>query len=157
MTSTTDYDSRLAALGIELPEPSKPVFSYIPALHVGSMLYISGQLGIWKGKLQQTGKLGVVSLKDAQAAARLCGLNVLAHVRAGNGGTLNGVVRCVRITGYVSSQPDCYDHAAAMNACSDLMHEIFGEAGRHTRTTVGVAALPFDATVEVDAIFQLAE
>lgn len=121
------------------------------------MLYISGQLGLWKGELQQKGKLGVVSLQDAQAAARLCGLNVIAHIRASNGGTLNGIVRCVRMTGYVSSQPDCHDQAAVMNACSDLMHDVFGEAGRHTRTTVGVATLPFDATIEVDAIFQLSD
>lgn len=156
MASNLDYDARLIALGIELPVPSIPAFSYVPTLRIGNILHISGQLGLWKGELQQKGRLGVVSLQEAQEAARLCGLNLLAHVRASNGGSLNGVARCVRLTGYVSSLPDCYDQASAMNGCSDLMHDVFGEVGRHTRTTVGVAALPFDATVEVDAIFQMA-
>ncbi|RYG11873.1 MAG: RidA family protein [Burkholderiales bacterium] len=152
-----DHDARLAALGIDLPVPSTPAFNYVPTLRIGNMLYISGQLGLWNGALQQKGRLGIVSLQEAQEAARLCGLNVLAHVRASNGGSLNGIVQCVRLTRYVSTQQDCYDQAAVMNACSDLMEKVLGEAGRHTRTTVGVAALPLDATVEVDGLFQLAD
>jgi enamine deaminase RidA (YjgF/YER057c/UK114 family) len=99
---------------------------------------------------------GGASLEDRKAAPRLCALNVLAHVRHACGGTLNRVVRCLRMTGFVSTVPDCYDHALAMNGCSELMHEVFGEQGRHTRATVGVASLAFDAVVEVDAIFEIA-
>jgi enamine deaminase RidA (YjgF/YER057c/UK114 family) len=154
--NTTDFDRRLRELGIELPTPAAPSFSYVPTLVSGNLLYISGQLGFWNGELRHKGKLGgAASLEDGQAAARLCGLNVLAHVRHACGGTLNRVARCLRMTGYVSTLPTCYDHAVAMNGCSDLMHEVFGEQGRHTRTTVGVASLAFDAVVEVDAIFEI--
>lgn len=151
-----DIDQRLQRLGIELPTPASPAFSYVPSLVSGQQLLISGQLGFWNGELRHKGKLGgAASLDDARAAARLCGLNVLGHVRLACGGTLNRVVRCLRMTGYVSTLPDCYDHALAMNGCSELMHEVFGERGRHTRTTVGVASLAFDAVIEVDAIFEI--
>lgn len=154
--NTTDFDQRLRELGIELPEPVAPSFSYVPTLISGNHLYISGQLGFRNGQLPHKGKLGGgATLEDGKAAARLCGLNVLAHVRHACGGTLNRVVRCLRMTGFVSTVPDCYDHAAAMNGCSELMHEVFGEPGRHTRATVGVASLAFDAVVEVDAIFEI--
>jgi enamine deaminase RidA (YjgF/YER057c/UK114 family) len=151
-----DFDQRLAQLGIELPTPASPAFSYVPTVISGNRLYISGQLGFWNGELRHKGKLGgAATLEDGKAAARLCGLNVLGHVRNACGGTLNRVVRCLRMTGYVSTEPTCYDHALAMNGCSELMHEVFGERGRHTRTTVGVASLAFDAVVEVDAIFEI--
>lgn len=153
---TTDFDQKIRELGIELPTPAPPSFSYVPTLITGDYLYISGQLGFWNGQLAHQGKLGGgASLDDGRAAARLCGLNVLAHVRHACSGTLNRVVRCLRMTGYVSTVPDCYDHAIAMNGCSELMHEVFGEQGRHTRATVGVASLAFDAVVEVDAIFEI--
>ena len=155
--NTTDFDQRLQELGIELPTPVAPSFSYVPTLISGNHLYISGQLGFWRGELPHKGKLGgSATLEDGRAAARLCGLNVLAHVRHACGGTLNRVVRCLRMTGFVSTVPDCYDHALAMNGCSELMQEVFGEQGRHTRATVGVASLAFDAVVEVDAIFEIA-
>jgi enamine deaminase RidA (YjgF/YER057c/UK114 family) len=155
-TTTNDFDRRLAELGIELPTPSAPSFSYVPTLISGNQLFISGQLGFWNGELRHKGKLGGgATLEDAKAAARLCGLNVLGHVRQACGGTLNRVTRCLRMTGFVSTLPTCYDHATAMNGCSDLMHEVFGELGRHTRCTVGVASLAFDAVVEVDAIFEI--
>jgi enamine deaminase RidA (YjgF/YER057c/UK114 family) len=154
--NTEDFDQRIAQLGIELPTPAAPAFSYVPTIVSGNRLYISGQLGFWNGELRHKGKLGgAATLDDGKAAARLCGLNVLGHVRQACGGTLNRVVRCLRMTGYVSTEPTCYDHALAMNACSELMHEVFGERGRHTRTTVGVASLAFDAVVEVDAIFEI--
>lgn len=154
--NTTDFDLRISELGIELPAPVAPSFSYVPTLISGNQLFISGQLGFWKGQLVHKGKLGgAASLDDGKAAARLCGLNVLAHVHHACGGTLNRVVRCLRMTGFVSTVPDCYDHATAMNGCSELMHEVFGEQGRHTRATVGVASLAFDAVVEVDAIFEI--
>lgn len=152
----TDFDQRLKELGIILPEPAAAAFNYVPTLISGNQLYVSGQLGFWNGVLQHHGKLGEkASLEDAAAAARLCGLNVLAHVSNACGGTLNAVRRCLKMTGYVSTSPQCYDHAVAMNACSDVMHEVFGEQGRHTRATVGVASLAFDAVVEVDALFEI--
>lgn len=154
--SPHDFDRRLQELGIELPTPAAPSFSYVPTLISGNQLFISGQLGFWNGELRHKGKLGGdATLEDARAAARLCGLNVLGHVRQACGGTLNRVTRCLRMTGFVSTLPTCYDHATAMNGCSDLMQEVFGELGRHTRATVGVASLAFDAVVEVDAIFEI--
>lgn len=155
--NTRDFDRQLKELGIELPTPAAPSFSYVPTLISGNHLYISGQLGFWNGQLAHKGKLGGgATLDDGTAAARLCGLNILAHVRHACGGTLNRVVRCLRMTGFVSTTPDCCDHATVMNGCSELMHEVFGEQGRHTRATVGVASLAFDAVVEVDAIFEIA-
>ena len=151
-----DFDQRLKDLGLELPTPAAPAFSYVPTLVSGNQLFISGQLGFWNGELRHKGKLGQdATLEDGRAAARLCGLNVLAHVWQSCGGTLNRVRRCLRMTGFVSTAPNCYDHALAMNGCSELMHEVFGEIGRHTRATVGVASLAFDAVVEVDAIFEI--
>lgn len=154
--NTNDFDLRLKELGIELPNLAAPSFSYVPTLISGNLLYISGQLGFFNGELRHKGKLGErATLEDGKEAARLCGLNVLAHVRHACGGTLNRVRRCLRMTGYVSTVPTCYDHAVAMNGCSELMHDVFGEIGRHTRATVGVASLAFDAVVEVDAIFEI--
>lgn len=153
-----DFDGRVAELGIELPTPPSPYFSYVPALINGSQLFISGQICAWNGDLQHVGRLGEnATLEHAKEAARLCALNILAQVRTACGGTLNRVSRCVRLAGYVSATPDCREHAAAMEGCSTLMHEVFGDAGRHTRTTIGVASLPFNALFEVDAIFALLE
>jgi enamine deaminase RidA (YjgF/YER057c/UK114 family) len=153
---SVNFDQRLEELGIELPRAATPSFSYVPTLISGNFLYVSGQLGFWNGELKHHGKLGEgATLADATAAARLCGLNVLAQVRQACGGSLNPVQRCLKMTGFVSTLPTCYDHATAMNGCSELMHDVFGERGRHTRATVGVASLAFDAVVEVDAIFEI--
>jgi Putative translation initiation inhibitor, yjgF family len=149
-----NYDRRLAELGIDLPTPPKAHFSYVPTLITGSQLYISGQLSFKNGELHHRGKLGEnVTLDSAKEAARLCGLNILAHVRQACGGTLNRVMHCVRVAGYVNSTPDCGDQAEALNGCSDLMSEVFGEIGCHTRVVVGVASLPFNALIEVEAVF----
>lgn len=151
-----DFDGRIAELGIELPTPPNPYFSYVPALIDGNQLFISGQICASNGEVQHVGRLGEsATLDSAKAAARLCALNILAQVRNACGGTLNRVSRCVRIAGYVSSTPDCLEHAEAMEGCSALIQEIFGDAGRHTRTTVGVTSLPLNALIEIEAIFAI--
>lgn len=153
---TLDYDQRLAEIGIELPTPPKSYFNYVPTLISGNQLYISGQLGTQNGGLHHQGRLGEsATLDSTKKAARLCGLNILAHVREACGGTLNRVTHCLRITGYVNASPDCHEHAEAMDGCSDLMYEVFGEIGRHTRASIGVASLPFNALIEVEAIFEI--
>lgn len=151
-----DFDARISELGISLPEPPHAYFNYLPSVVSGRQLYISGQLSGQNGELKHFGALGAnASLESAAEAARLCGLNILAQVRSACGGTLNQVARCTRLTGFVSASPDYRDHAQAMEGCSSLMHEVFGELGRHARTCVGVASLPFNALVEVEAIFEL--
>jgi enamine deaminase RidA (YjgF/YER057c/UK114 family) len=151
-----DYDQRLAELGIELPGPPKAYYSYVPIVFSRGQLYISGQINALNGTLQRKGKLGDdATLEQAKEAARLCGLNILSHVRNACGGTLNRVNRCVRLTGYVNATPDSHEHAEAMDGCSSLIQEIFGEIGRHTRTCIGVASLPFNALIEIDAIFEI--
>lgn len=153
-----DFDGRVAELGIELPTPPSAYFSYVPALINGSQLFISGQICAWNGELRHVGRLGEnATLDNAKEAARLCALNILAQVRTACGGTLNRVSRCVRVAGFVSATPDFREHAEAMEGCSILMQEVFGDAGRHTRTTIGVASLPFNALIEVEAIFALLE
>jgi len=153
---TFDYDQRLAQLGIDLPIPPRAYFNYVPTLICGSHLYISGQLSSRNGEPHHTGRLGEnASLLSTKAAARQCGLNILAHVRNACGGTLNRVIHCVRITGYVNASPDCHEHAEALDGCSDLMYEVFGDSGRHTRSCVGVRSLPLSALIEIDAIFEV--
>lgn len=149
-------DARLAELGIVLPTPPAPVASYIPFVEVGGLVHISGQVsmdaaGGIKGKLG-----GGLSLEDGQRAARLCGLNLLAQLRAACGGDLDRVLRAVKLNGFVNVTPDFADIPKVMNGCSDLMVEVFGEPGRHARSAVGMANLPMDFAVEVDAVFAIA-
>lgn len=149
-------DKRLAELGIALPAPGSPVGSYVPFINVGALVFISGQLPRSEGKLAFTGKLGRdVTVENGQAAARLCALNLLAHLRVACAGNLDRVVRCVRLSGFVNSDPEFKEHPQVVNGASDLMNEVFGESGRHARTAVGVAALPANAAVEVEAIFEI--
>jgi enamine deaminase RidA (YjgF/YER057c/UK114 family) len=151
-----DFDKRAIELGIELPSPPAAYGSYLPTLISGTQLYVSGQVSTQNGELRHTGKLGEsTALESVREAARLCGINILAQVRSACGGTLNRVTHCIRLTGYVNASPTCQEQAEAMEGCSRLMHQVFGEAGKHTRTTVGVASLPFNASIEVDAIFQI--
>ena len=149
-------DKRLAELGIALPAPASPVGSYVPYVNVGALVFISGQLPRAEGKLAFTGKVGRdVTVENGQAAARVCALNLLAHLKVACAGNLDRVVRCVRMSGFVNSDPEFKDHPQVVNGASDLMHEVFGESGRHARTAVGVAALPANAAVEVEAIFEI--
>ncbi|MBI4184712.1 MAG: RidA family protein [Proteobacteria bacterium] len=150
-------DARLKELGIELPEAPSPVANYVPFVRVGSLLFLAGQIPLKGGKLAFAGKVGGgLSLAEGQQAARLCALNALAQAKAACGGDLDRVRRCVKLTGFIASGPEFTDHAKVMNAASDLMVAVFGDAGRHGRTSVGAPSLPLDAAVEVEAVFEIA-
>ena len=144
---------RLTELGIELPGAAAPVASYQPLVVQGNMAYLSGQLPFIDGDLV-TGKLGAdIGLERGQAAARACGLMIVAQLKAA--GLLERVERIVKLGGFVASAPDFTDQPKVVNGASDLMFDIFGEAGKHARSAVGVPVLPLNAAVEVDAIIAL--
>ncbi|WP_293864962.1 RidA family protein [uncultured Alsobacter sp.] len=152
-------DAKLAELGIVLPTPAAPVANYVPSVRTGNLLVISGQICLGPdGKLapQHKGKLGAeVSAEAGYEAARLSAINVLAQVKAALG-SLDKVVRCVRLGGFINAVPTYAAVPAVMNGASDLMVAVFGDAGRHARSTIGVAELPADAAVEVEAMFEVA-
>ncbi|HVY13010.1 MAG TPA: RidA family protein [Alphaproteobacteria bacterium] len=143
---------RLKQLGIELPAPPKPVAAYIATQRAGNLIFVSGQLPRQGEKLLHEGLVGRdVSLEQAVACARLCGINILAQMEAACG--LDAVKQCVKLTGFVACTPDFASQPQVINGSSELMVQILGEAGRHSRSAVGVAALPTRAPVEVEAIF----
>ncbi len=149
--------ARLKDLGIELPQPAAAVANYVPFVVSGSLVFVSGQLPLENGKLMVAGKLGdSVTLEDGVRAARLCALNLLAQARAAAGGDLDRIRRLVRLTAFVASVPGFTDQPKVVNGASDLMVQVLGEAGRHARVAVGAPALPLDAAVEIDGIFELA-
>ena len=146
----------MSELGIVIPEPAAPVASYIGHVVHNGLVFVSGQLPLENGKLTQTGLLGEgVSIEDAAAAARLCAINILAQVKVACDGDLERVDRCIRLGGFVASTPDFTDHPKVVNGASDLMAEVFGDKGAHCRAAVGVAALPLNASVEVEATFAI--
>jgi enamine deaminase RidA (YjgF/YER057c/UK114 family) len=149
-------EQRLAELGITLPTPAAPVANYVGTVRTGNLLVISGQLCFGAdGKLAATGKLGAnVSIEDAKAAARLSAINILAQVRA-TVGSLDKVVRVVRLGGFIACTPDFTQHPAVMNGASDLVVDVLGDKGRHARTTIGVPCLPLDSAVEVEALIEV--
>lgn len=151
---TGRIEKRLTELGIALPVPPTPVANYVPTVLTGSLLMCSGQVSAVAGGKAMKGKLGDVSLEHGQEAARICAINLLAQVKAALG-DLDRVKRCVRLGGFINSKPDYDKLPIVMNGASDLMVELFGDAGRHARTTVGVAQLPGDASVEVEALFEV--
>jgi enamine deaminase RidA (YjgF/YER057c/UK114 family) len=149
-------DRRLAELGITLPDPSSPAAQYVPYVRTGALVFISGQTPRLAGNVTHSGKVGRdVKLADAAAAARVCGLNLLAHLKIACGGNLDRVVRCVRLTGYVNSDPDFTSQPQVVNGASELMVEVFADRGRHARTAISAVALPSNASVEVEAIFEI--
>lgn len=149
MTAST----RLAELGIELPEVVTPVASYVPAVRTGSLVFTSGQLPMEAGKLPYTGKVGAeVSPEDASALARTCALNALAAVHALAG--IDTVARVVKVVGFVASAPGFHGQPGVINGASDLLGEVFGDDGAHARSAVGVAELPLDAPVEVELVVE---
>ncbi len=152
-------ESRLAELGIELPDVAPPVAAYVPALVTGSYVYTSGQLPFVAGALPATGKVGdgdgLVSADDAKGYARTCVLNALAAVRA-ELGSLDRVTRIVKLVGFVASDPAFTGQPGVINGASGLLGELFGEAGRHARSAVGVAVLPLDSPVELELIVEFA-
>jgi enamine deaminase RidA (YjgF/YER057c/UK114 family) len=152
---TSRIDARLKQLGIELPEIQAPWANYVSVVASGALIYLSGQLPSLGGQTIK-GKLGLdLSVEEGRKAARLCALNMLPHLRDACRGNLDRIVRCIEIGGFVNSTPDFAEHPLVLNGASELLVEIFGEAGRHTRFAVGVASLPFNFAVEIKGIFEL--
>ena len=148
----TDIASRLAELGIALPEPAAPVAAYVPAVEIGGLLHISGQISIDSSGNLILGRLGEdMNLERGVEAARRCGIMLIAQMKAALG-SLDRVERIVKLGAFVNSAPDFTDQPKVANGASELMQEVFGEAGRHARSAVGVAVLPLGVAVEVDAI-----
>ena len=152
----SQVEDRLAKAGVILPTPVAPVANYVPFVRSGSLVHISGQVSVGAGGGIK-GTVGVdVDLEMARQAARLCGVNLLAQMKAAADGDLDRVVRVVKLGGFVQAGPDFFDIPQVVNGCSDLMGAAFGEAGRHARSAVGVFRLPLDFAVEVDAVVQIA-
>ena len=149
-------DARLAELGIDLPDASPPAANYVPFVVSGNLLFLSGQIAQWNGERPYVGRVGAeISVEDGIAAARLCGLNLIAWTKLATAGNLDRVSRIIKLGGFVNSAPDFFDQPKIVNGCSDLLVAVFGEAGRHARTAVGTHALPFNVAVEIDAIVEL--
>lgn len=149
-------DAKLKDLGIDIPMPPAPVANYIGFNIVGKTLVVSGQIPLVDGKIAVTGKLGArITVEEGQVAAQICFRNLLAQVKAATGGELDRVKRVVRLGGFIACTPDFTQHAQVMNGASDLAVAVFGDKGRHARTTIGVPSLPGDAAVEVEGMFEL--
>ena len=150
-------EMKLAELGITLPTPMAPVANYVPYVQTGNLVVVSGQVPAVDGKIAITGKLGYgVSTERGREAARLCFINVLVHLKAACNGDLDRVRRVVRLGGFIACAPEFTDQAQVMNGASDLAVAVFGDNGRHARTTIGVSSLPIDAAVEVEGMFEVA-
>ena len=148
-------EARLAALGLTLPAVAAPLAAYLPAVRAGRYVYTAGQLPMADGKLLQAGKVGgQVTAAEAAGLARTCALNALAAVASVTGG-LSAVTRIVKVTGFVASDPSFTGQAQVVNGASELLLEVFGEAGRHARSAVGTAVLPLDAPVEIELIAEV--
>lgn len=149
-------EKKLADHGITLPTPASPIANYVGFVCAGNLLVVSGQLCFDpEGKLVAKGKLGAgVSIEDGQKAARICGINLLAQVKAALG-DLDKVIRVIRLGGFINASANFLETPKVMNGASDLMVTAFGDKGRHARTTVGVAVLPLDAAVEVEGLFEV--
>jgi enamine deaminase RidA (YjgF/YER057c/UK114 family) len=149
-------EERLQQLGVDLPTPAAPLAAYVPSVRTGNLVYVSGQVPLVDGKQSHLGHLGDdVALEDGRAAARTCAINVIAALKA-ELGELSRVRRVVKLTGFVACAPGFTDAPKVIDAASELLGEVFGEAGRHARAAVGVAALPLGVPVEVEAIVEVA-
>ncbi len=147
-------EEKLKSLGIILPVPPKPAGSYIPVVITGNLAFVSGQIPIQDGKVAFTGKVPTEkTIEDAQSAARICAINILAQLKA-NLGSLDRITKIVRVSGFVNSTGDFTEHPKIINAASDLFFEIFGDKGKHSRIAVGVSSLPLNSTVEIDMIVE---
>jgi enamine deaminase RidA (YjgF/YER057c/UK114 family) len=152
---TGRIETRLKALGINLPSPPAPVASYVPAVLSGHLLFVSGQITAAPDGLKYVGTVGKdISLEDGKLAARLCAINLLAQVKAAT--DLDRVKRCVKLTVFVNAAPGFSKHPEVANGASDLMVDVFGDAGKHTRSAVGAGSLPRNVACEVEAIFEIA-
>ncbi|MBV9655848.1 MAG: RidA family protein [Acetobacteraceae bacterium] len=150
-------DQKLTALGLSLPTPAAPIANYVGYVVTPGFVTLSGQLPVVDGTVAIVGTLGdTLTVEEGQRAARICFLNVLAQLKAACAGDLDRVTRIVHLRGFVASTPSFAQHALVMNGASDLAVAVFGEAGRHARSTVGVVSLPAGAAVEVEAVAQIA-
>jgi enamine deaminase RidA (YjgF/YER057c/UK114 family) len=148
-------EDKLRELGLHLPEVAKPLAAYVPAVRTGNLVFVSGQLPMVDGKLPLTGKVGAeVSGDQAKGLAQRAALNAIAAAASAAGG-IDRIVRVVKVTGFVASTPEFTGHPGVINGASELIGQVFGEAGAHARAAVGVAALPLDAPVEVEMIVEV--
>ena len=148
-------EDKLKELGIKLPEAPKPLGSYVPSVQIGNVFYLSGMLPLINGKLIRTGKVGEsVSLDEAREDAKTATINALSVLKS-RIGNLDKVKRCIKISGYIASASDFTEQPKVLNAASDLIFEVFGEAGRHARAAVGVNVLPLNSPVEIEFIFEV--
>ncbi len=151
-------ESRLADLHITLPTLPAPLGSYVPWVRSGNLIFLSGQLPLVDGTLLIGGAVGeAVGIADGKAAARVCAINLIAHLKTACGGDLEKVIQVVKLTGFVASDGDFTQHPQVVNGASDLFVEVFGDRGRHARAAVGVASLPLGAPVEVEGVFEVAD
>ena len=149
-------DARLEELMIELPSAMPPSANYVPAVEVGGLVFIAGQICQWNGEQRFLGRVGhEFDYEQGQLAARLCGLNIIAQLKHALHGDLDRVARCVRLGGFVNATADFTDHPLVVNGCSDLMVQVFGEGGKHARAAIGVASLPGGVAVEIEGLFQV--
>lgn len=154
---TLTIEGRLQAKGIVLPVAAAPAANYVPYVISGNLLYLSGQLPMESGKVAVTGLVGSdVSLVDAERAAELCAINILAQAKTALGGDLSRITRVIKLNGFVASAPGFTDQHLVINGASNLIADILGDAGKHARAAVGMAALPLNASVEIDAIIEIA-
>lgn len=154
---SASIEARLKDLGITLPQAAAPAANYVPYVISGSHLYISGQLPMENGKIAVTGHLGDgVDVQTGQRAAELCAINILAQASAALGGDLGRITRVVKLNGFVASVPSFVEQHLVINGASNLIANILGDAGKHARAAVGMAALPFNAAVEIDAVIEIA-
>ncbi|MGO4565596.1 RidA family protein [Rhizobium sp. 2YAF20] len=151
-------EARLTELGITLPQAASPAANYVPYVITGNMLYLSGQLPIENGKIAVTGHLGRdVDVAGGQRAAELCAINILAQAKAALGGDLGRIKRVVKLNGFVASTGDFTEQHLVINGASNLIASVLGDVGKHARAAVGMAALPLNAAVEIDAVLEIAE
>lgn len=152
-----EIDARLAERGIELPEAPAPAANYVPFVVTGGLVFVAGQVTVWNGELRYVGRLGEdFDVDEGYQAARLCGLNLIAQAKAAAGGDLDRIARVVKLGGFVNSTPEFTEQPKVLNGASDLMAEVFGDAGRHARFAVGAPTLPLGVAVEVDGVFEIA-
>jgi len=152
----SEIETRLSEMGITIPEPTAPLAAYVGHVVHNGVVTVSGQLPLVNGAPTQTGLLGDgVSVEDATAAAQICAINILAQVKVACDGDLERIVQCIRLGGFVASTPDFTDHPKVVNGASEFMGKVLGDRGAHARAAVGVAALPLNASVEVEATFAI--
>ncbi len=152
-----EIEARLNELGIELPEAPSAAANYVPYVVTGKLVFVAGQVPFVDGELKYVGQVGKdIELEEAQAAARVCGLTIIAQVKAACDGDLDRVVRCVKLGGFVNSSDGFDRQPWVINGASDLIAEVFGHKGRHARFAVGSNALPLGVSVEIDAVFEIA-